>query len=112
MQHFSVTMAEGGFGAGWSPAAVWERRGRTEQYLRCLKEKSLISKFRVFILFIIYEKCRKFNELFRRDIPMDFVQLQLTHAEFNIFNCTKEEKKLRMDHHTKLFENYSIQIYR
>ena len=106
MQHFSVTMAEGGFGA------VWERRGRTEQYLRWLKEKSLISKFRVFILFIIYEKCRKFNELFRRDIPMDFVQLQLTHAEFNIFNCTKEEKKLRMDHHTKLFENYSIQIYR
>ena len=43
---------------------------------------------------------------------MDFVQLQLTHAEFNMSNCTKEEKKLRMDHHTKLFENYSIQIYR
>ena len=108
MQHFSVTMAEGGFGEGRSPDAVWERRGRTEQYLRWLKEKSLISKFRLFILFIIYEKYRKFNELFRRDIPMDFVQLQLTHAEFNIFNCTKEEKKLRMDHHTKLFENYSI----
>ena len=108
MQHFSVTMAEGGFGAGRSPDAVWERCGRTEQYLRWLKEKALISKFRVFILFIIYEKCRKFNELFRRDIPMDFVQLRLTHAEFNIFNCTKEEKKLRMDHHTKLFENYSI----
>ena len=108
MQHFSVTMAKGCLGAGWSLAAVWERRGRTEQYLRWLKEKSLISKFRLFILFIIYEKYRKFNELFRRDIPMDFVQLQLTHAEFNIFNCTKEEKKLRMHHHTKLFENYSV----
>ena len=67
-----------------------------------------ISNFMAFILFIIYEKYRKFNELFRRDIPMNFVQLQLTHAEFNIFNCTKEEKKLRMYHHTKLFENYSI----
>lgn len=73
-----------------------------------VERKIVISKFRVFILFIIYEKCRKFNELFRRDIPMDFVQLQLTHAKFNIFNCTKEEKKLRMDHHTKLFGNYSI----
>lgn len=108
MQHFSVTMAEGGFGAGWSPAAAWERRGRTEQYLRWLKEKSLISKFRVFILFIIYEKCRKFNELFRQDVPNDFVQLRLTYAEFNMSNCTKGKKKLRMDHHTKLFGNYSI----
>ena len=62
-----------------------------------------ISNFMAFILFIIYEKCRKFNELFRRDIPMDFVQLRLTYAEFNMFNCTKGKKKLRMDHHTKLF---------
>lgn len=108
MQHFSVTMAEGGFGAGRSTDAVWERRGRTEQYLRWLKEKLLISKFRVFILFIIYVKCRKFNELFRRDIPMDFVQLQLTHAEFHMFNRTGRRKKLRMHHHTKLFGNYSI----
>ena len=74
MQHFSVTMAEGGFGAGRSPDAVWERRGRTEQYLRWLKEKSLISKFRLFILFIIYEKGCKFHVLFRQDIPTNFVQ--------------------------------------
>ena len=67
-----------------------------------------ISKYRVFILFIIYEKCRKFNELFRRDIPMDFVQLRLTHAEFHMFNRTGRRKKLRMHHHTKLFGNYSI----
>ena len=62
-----------------------------------------ISKYRVLILFIIYEKCHKFNELFRQDVPNDFVQLRLTHAEFNMSNCTKGKKKLRMDHHTKLF---------
>ena len=67
-----------------------------------------ISNFMALILFIIYEKCRKYNVLLRQDIPSNFVQLRLTHAEFNIFNCTKEEKKLRMDHHTKLFGNYSI----
>ena len=74
MQHFSVTMAKGCLGAGWSLAAVWERHSRAGQYLRWLKEKALISKFRVFILFIIYEKGRKFHVLFRQDIPTNFVQ--------------------------------------
>lgn len=67
-----------------------------------------ISKYRVLILFIIYEKCHKFNELFRQDIPNDFVQLRLTYAEFHMFNRTGRRKKLRMHHHTKLFGNYSI----
>ena len=34
MQHFSVTMAKGCLGAGWSLAAIWERRSRAEQYMR------------------------------------------------------------------------------
>ena len=33
-----------------------------------------ISNFMAFILFIIYEKGRKFNVLFRQDIPTNFVQ--------------------------------------
>ena len=33
-----------------------------------------ISNFMALILFIIYEKGRKFNVLFRQDIPTSFVQ--------------------------------------
>ena len=52
--------------------------------------------------------CRKFNVLFRRDILSNFVQLRLSHAEFNMFNRTWRSKKLRMITIRSFFGNYSI----
>ena len=47
--------------------------------------------------------CRKFNVLFRQDIPYDFVQMRRTHIKVDIGAGRRIGKKLRMDHHTKLF---------
>ena len=41
-------------------------------------------------------------------IYQQFCAITADYAKFNMFNCTRRRKKLRMNHHTKLFENYSV----